>query len=155
MTDRQISEALGEAVREVLEKMFFADLLNPEGEPGPHPCGLSAQLTFEGEPPGSFRLDLDAAAAASAAADFLVEDAAYLAPEQVEEVVCELANMICGSVLSRIESSATFRLAKPEIVRADAIEEPAGSVSSFRTKLGEGALRAEIRVERPVCPDRA
>jgi hypothetical protein len=63
--------------------------------------------------------------------------------------------MICGSVLSRIESSATFRLAKPEIVRADAIEEPAGSVSSFRTRLGEGALRAEIRVERPVCPDRA
>ena len=31
-------------------------------------------------------------------------------------MVCELANMICGSVLSRVESSTTFRLATPRIL---------------------------------------
>ena len=149
MTERSIDTALAESVQEVLEKMFFIDSLEPV-EGGPQPAGIAAELMFDGDPPGSFRLDLDVPAARSAAADFLGEDAEELSVEQLNEVVCELANMICGSVLSRIESKATIRLSKPVIVSAaEQTQGPAGA--SFQAALGTGLLRAEIRMERPVC----
>jgi hypothetical protein len=140
---------MAESVQEVLEKMFFIDLLDPAA--GDPPDGIAAELSFEGDPPGTFHLALDPAAAQSAAADFLGEDPADLSAEQLNEVVCELANMICGSVLSRIESSATFRLSKPHI--APAAEFPSTAPeASFQASVGAGMLRAEIRMERPVCP---
>jgi CheY-specific phosphatase CheX len=151
--ESSIGQTLAESVREVLEKMFFVDLLEPAGNEGPRPNGIAAQLTFDGDPPGSFRLDLDWPAATAAAADFLGEDPAGLSQSQIEEVACELANMICGSVLSRLEGTATFRLSKPEIAREPAPAPPATLVSHFRTSVGDGALRAEIRLERPVCPE--
>jgi CheY-specific phosphatase CheX len=141
--------ALAESVQEVLEKMFFIDALEPVQE-GTQPAGIAAELMFDGDPPGSFRLELDVQAARPVAADFLGEDAEDLSMEQLNEVVCELANMICGSVLSRIESNATIRLSKPVIVSA--AEQPQGPAgASFQAALGSGLLRAEIRMERPVC----
>jgi hypothetical protein len=50
------------------------------------------------------------------AADFLGEDAESLTDRQSTEVTLELANMICGAVLSRIESRATFPPGTPQIV---------------------------------------
>jgi hypothetical protein len=41
------------------------------------------------------------------------EDA--LDPARVGEVVCELANMICGSLLSRLETDTCFELHHPEL----------------------------------------
>ena len=55
-------------------------------------------------------------AASAIAADFLREDAESLTSRQSTDVTLELANMICGAVLSRIESSATFRLGAPHVV---------------------------------------
>ena len=131
--------------------MFFTELLDSPADDGRRPAGVAAQVIFDGDPPGSFRLDLDLPAAQSAAANFLGEDPEELTPQKMNEVVCELANMICGSVLSRIESSAVFRLAPPEIAAEDSPrpESPAGA--SFQASLGGGALRAEIRMERTVC----
>jgi CheY-specific phosphatase CheX len=143
-----IEAALAESVKEVLEKMFFMDLADaPPGE-GPA-AGIAAELMFDGDPQGSFRLVVDQAAAKSATADFLGEDQAELSDEQMNDVVCELSNMICGSVLSRIESSATFRLSKPEIVL---IADAPGATAGFQAAVGGGFLRAEIRMERTVCP---
>jgi CheY-specific phosphatase CheX len=151
LIERSIDQALAESVREVLERMFFVDL--PEAaHPGPEPAGIAAQVIFDGDPPGSFRLDLDTGLAQQMAADFLGSDPAELTPEQVNDVVCELANMTCGSVLSRIESSATFRLAKPEIVVGHMPCPATLLQGSFQVMAGGGALRAEIRMERPVCP---
>jgi CheY-specific phosphatase CheX len=153
VAEQAIQAALAHSVHDVLEKMFFAELVEEAGKDAPAPRGIAAELAFEGDPPGSFRLDLDLLAAQAAAADFLGEDACEINAGQMNAVVCELANMICGSVLSRIESSATFRLAKPEI----AGEIPFGAAgppdSAYQATLGGGALRAEIRMERPVCPE--
>jgi CheY-specific phosphatase CheX len=142
--------ALAESVREVLEKMFFADLVEPEQEGDP-PRDIHAEVIFDGNPPGSFDLALDLDAARSAAADFLGEDPEDLTTAQMHEVVCELANMICGSVLSRVESSATFRLEKPRIVSSDEAPRPP-TEAGFQAALGAGTLRAEIRMERAACP---
>jgi CheY-specific phosphatase CheX len=151
VSETAIHSALQESVREVLEKMFFVDLLQS------CPCeplraGITAELSFEGDPPGSFRLALDLAAASTVAADFLGEDPAELSSEQMADVVCELANMICGSLLSRIESTAAFRLSKPSVISAESHPQT-GVRSCFRALVGCGNLRAEIFLERPVCPE--
>jgi CheY-specific phosphatase CheX len=152
MSEQPITTAMADSVREVLEKMFFMDLSSAAAGDMP-PDGIAAELAFEGDPPGSFHLTLDMAAAKSAAADFLGEDPSDLSEEQLNEVVCELANMICGSVLSRIESSATFRLSKPRIAETSAGAATAPE-ASFQAAVGGGMLRAQIRMERPVCPGR-
>jgi len=144
-----IRNALADSVRDVLEKMCFLDLSAPAAEQPTASRGVAAQLAFDGDPPGLFRLDLDENAARLAAAGFLGENPAHLAAEQMQEVVCELANMVCGSILSRIESSAVFRLAKPEPAR-DPL--PCSSTADA-TILCDGPLRVEIRMERPVCPE--
>ena len=150
MTEPLIEAALAESVREVLEKMFFVDLVDaPPGEA--LGARIAAELIFDGHPPGAFRLILDQEAAKSAAADFLGENPSELSEDQLNEVVCELANMICGSVLSRIESSATFRLSKPVIVTTTEFV-PCPVEAGFQASVGGGLLRAEIRMERTVCP---
>ena len=150
MNELPIEGALAESAREVLEKMFFLDL-EDLGAAAQRPCGVTAEVTFEGDPPGVFRLDLDLVAARAAAADFLGQDPEELSPEQTHEVVCELANMICGAVLSRVESSAVFRLSTPRIAPAEE-DLPAPAQASFLATVGDGLLRAEIRMEKPVCP---
>jgi len=148
VSEAAIDNALAVSVREVLEKMFFLDLADPPDGTA-RPAGVVAEVKFEGNPPGVFRLDLDLAAARAAAADFLGQDPEELSAAATEEVVCELANMICGSVLSRVESSAVFRLATPRIASTGELAAP--PEASFQAAVGEGLLRAEIRMERPVC----
>jgi len=149
VTTTSAGTVLAESVHEVLERMFFVDILGEAADQAP-PSGIAAELIYDGDPPGSFRLDLDVVAAQSAAADFLGEDPADLSAEQLNEVVCELANMICGSVLSRLESGATFRLSKPRIVPAESLSR-GHAEASFQAAVGGGMLRAEIRMERTRC----
>ncbi len=113
----QLVAALDEAMKEVLERMFFLEAATaPEPAPRDAEAVMEARLTFDGEPPGSLRLRVTAQAARAISADFLGVGEREVADRQIGEVVCELANMICGSVLSRVESAVTFRLSAPEIV---------------------------------------
>jgi CheY-specific phosphatase CheX len=110
-------EALRNSVTDVLEKMFFVRTLD---EDELEACGndtvLTAQLTFRGQPSGGLRLRIPAKAARSIAADFLGARDEELTDREVGEVICELANMICGSVLSRVESTVLFRLDSPRLI---------------------------------------
>jgi CheY-specific phosphatase CheX len=149
-------QALRDSVDEVLGKMFFAETLGdaPDpGEGGDFPAGaIAVELTFEGEPSGSMCLRLTADAAPEIAADFLGMDASEVSSGQVSEVVRELANMICGSVLSRVESSATFRLGVPRIVASsEQCVEPLGN-TCYRVQLSHGRLTVNIGAETTKCP---
>src|SRR5258708_22235218 len=84
---------------------------NPRDEPA-----VTAHVTFEGDPPGWLTLRVAAVAARSVAADFLGEEGPEISEQQIGEVVCELANIICGSVLPPVGSKATFRAATPLLV---------------------------------------
>src|SRR4051794_38968597 len=117
LTDTLLDAALQESVDEVLEKMFFVRSLGDVASTADEPECI-ARLSFEGEPSGWLALRVTAHAARSVAADFLGEDEGELSDGQVGEVVCELANMICGSLLSRVERNATFRLETPQLVPA-------------------------------------
>jgi chemotaxis protein CheY-P-specific phosphatase CheC len=122
MIASSIHEALQQAVHEVLETMFFVRELEDDAHADrPEIPELAAGLDFEGNPGGHLTLVLDGHAARAVAADFLGADESALSDLQVEEVACELANMICGSVLSRTESETRFRLSSPQIVPLDRI----------------------------------
>ena len=153
--------ALRESVGEVLEKMFFISAFEePPSQPASfRPC-LTAQLAFDGDPPGSLALRATCVAARSIAADFLGEDPDALSARQVEEVVCELANMICGAVLSRVESRAVFRLSSPRIVPPEPVPVSADSsdlaaapaeVAAALAEIGCASLMVAVHTEGPAC----
>jgi len=161
MREASIQTALRESVVEVLEKMFFISAFEEplQEPPSLRPC-LAAQLEFTGDPPGSLTLETSCQAARSIAADFLGEAPEALSVRQVEEVVCELANMICGAVLSRVESRVVFRLGSPRIVRDDAARAqsagtgaesaPAGAVMRL-AEIHDGTLLVTVHTEGEAC----
>ena len=108
---RQIFE---DSANEVLETMFFTGVSGEtaEGVPGPH---FSAELSFRGSPSGRFGIDVPLATGRIIASNFLGADGEELSKSQVSEVVGELTNMICGTVLSRLNVKGQFELLSPEV----------------------------------------
>lgn len=154
MTDTLLHAALQESVDEVLEKMFFVRSFGDAPDTADEPECI-AHVSFEGEPSGWLALCVTAHAARSVAADFLGEDEGDLSEHQIGEVICELANMICGSVLSRVERNARFHLAAPQLVRSGSQSDgvPVGGGESAATthsaEIGSGRLRVLFQTERP------
>jgi len=143
--------ALRDSVKDVLEKMFFVETLGESYTAAAASADqITAQLTFEGQPPGSLTMRVTSAAARQIAADFLGVDEQEVSELRVAEVVCELANMICGSVLSRMESATAFHLSTPEIVAAP--ESPATSPYStvYGVELANGRLGVNVTTGIPV-----
>jgi len=158
MPDLNLQQALHDAVHDVLEKMFFIepdDHLSPTGYPAAEGENtIAAKLKFEGPSSGCLTLLLSEAGARPMAADFLGLDIEELPAERIEEVVCELANMVCGSVLSRIDSHAIFRLASPRVLRGDPwrfLPEANRDREVYSVGIGSGALTVIVETREPVC----
>jgi CheY-specific phosphatase CheX len=149
--DATFDSALRESAVEVLEKMFFiSDVGETVAESDSAALEIAARLTFDGSPPGWLALRMSKMAARSIAADFLGEEVETSTDRQAEEMVCELANMICGSVLSRTESDATFHLSSPLVVPIADWVEPQGAVV-YRVALAGGALTVFMKADIPLC----
>ena len=117
-------EGLFLSAQEVLETMFFTPV-HGEAERGEEPreenCGgfarLGVSLDFDGDLRGRFAVSVEPACADGIAANFLGADDPFgLADGQTGQVLCELANMICGAVLSRVQPGGRFDLTHPEVV---------------------------------------
>jgi CheY-specific phosphatase CheX len=132
--------------------MFFLEGLPEAPEPPVQTGTVTVHLTFDGDPPGCFEMRLARPAANAIAADFLGEDAGSLTDEQSADVTLELANMICGAVLSRIESRAAFRLGTPQIVSDDRAKPGSASETRYTVETGCGTLTAAIQMETRTCP---
>jgi hypothetical protein len=133
--DRQNATLIDEAVDTVLETMFFSATDGP-GEPD---CGgdvLEASLAFAGRPSGTLDVRLSAASACLLAAAFLGEDEASLTPTQPGEVLCELANMLCGALLSRLDGDEVFHLGSPRLVAPAETTPAGGTARSFALEGG-------------------
>ena len=151
MTNTELKCALADCTAEVLEQMFFVHGLEGAAPATPEAdSDLICGVDFAGEPSGSLTLRLSLGAARSIAADFLGEDAATLSAFQVGHVVLELSNIICGSVLSRIESDTTFRLESPRLLSE--WKSPGAEAIVHSVILDTGVLTVELSPERPVCP---
>jgi len=146
----EIQAAMDAAAAEVLETMCFADVLASAAGPAPADGAagvpaVTAELHFEGDPPGWFRAGAPARLARALAAGFLGLEEPEVSDLQAGEVVCELANMICGSLLSHIPSETVFRIGHPELVMTVRWGEGA---SHRWFDLGEGILSVSVELER-------
>ena len=154
MSDNFLQRVLHESLVDVLEKMFFISILDetPDTVVLPAEEDIAVRLSFEGKPSGSLTVRLNRFAARSIAADFLGTELDQLSESQVEEVMCELANMICGSVLSRVESAVAFRLGVPEITVPSP---PPETAAVYSVPLGPAAITVVMVTEAPICPPAA
>jgi len=115
MPDERFGPAVEESLTGVLETMFFTSVLGDFT--GELPLDkITATVSFDGEPSGSFWLAVSRPLAREMAGNFLGCDD-EIAGQQLEEVVREVANMVCGSVLSRVENHSRFDLSEPVVIR--------------------------------------
>ena len=105
---------LTEAASDVLESMCFLSLAGIVDEPvKAGDDAIVCRLEFYGESQGYFGLAASVNTAGVIAENFLGQPVDELSRIQIEEVLCELSNMICGSFLSRIRKDAIFDLTHP------------------------------------------
>jgi hypothetical protein len=156
MIEDAVHQLLSESAQRTLETMFFATPDKVSMDPR-RPAGelIAASLTFQGAPPGRFGLVVSDAVARTLAGNFgACDDDAPLPAAQVAGVIGELANMMCGAVLSELESDANFELSAPQSIPIGA-DEPgpdfaAGSPSICRFEFPEGDLVFFFQFEEPV-----
>jgi hypothetical protein len=105
---------------EVIDSMFFA-AVNGSGPRAAMPVSLldgppflAFGLRFTGDVSGRFGVHLEESVARTLSANFLGQEESEISAIELSEVVGELANMLCGSVVSRIEEKSKFVLSHPE-----------------------------------------
>jgi len=133
-------ELLDSVVSDVLETMFFSGVFGPGTQTdGPH---LAARVSFTGSHQGALEVAATEATARALAGSFLgvMEDEV---PEgQAPALLGEMANVLCGAVLGRMEPQGRFLIAPPEAASG---EDPGGVKHVF--ELAEGWLSVSWRVE--------
>ena len=104
--------ALSQSVQEVVERMCFTMIDSLADPPPEHatPC-LEVKLNFRGARDGSFWLRVPRQTAHKVAASFSGADSPY--DQKTEDVVRELASIMCGAILSRIADDGIFDLDSP------------------------------------------
>lgn len=143
----ELNQLLSDSAAEVLESMFFTSVAS-EFDPGEESPAdwVSARLSFRGTPPGSFGVRTSLATGRTIAANFLGMEEGTLVETQVGEVICELANILCGSVLSRLEKEARFELSAPRIEPVDA-SQLQGAAAFRGFELEEGPMVVWLRLD--------
>jgi CheY-specific phosphatase CheX len=149
MTEHNLDQLLSGTVEAVLETMFFCSTLGP-AEAETADTVVEARLAFHGHPSGTLGVRLSQASARGLAAGFLGEDEATLTDWQPALMVCELANMVCGSLVSMLEGEESFDLTSPELVpfeiKPAVVSEPAPAArQSFA--LDNGILTVTLHLE--------
>lgn len=133
--------SLQETVRTVLETMFFSTAEPVEcchGNPS-----IAARLAFRGDPSGELVVTVSHDLAQALAAGFLGVDFEEVTAEAERNIVCELANMICGAVLSHLHPDAVVALDSPHCAEPDF---PAGGAHQcFAAPEGMLAVTMSIR----------
>jgi len=133
MSPIEVDRALMRSTGRVLETMCYAEPLPITGlEEGQ--AFLRAKLPFRGTYSGVFHLEITEDAGRSLATTFLGVDE-DVPSAQMASVICELTNMICGSMLSTLDAHADIQLGAPEMV------EEAGAFS-------EAMVRKAFEIDR-------
>jgi hypothetical protein len=108
-----------DALQEVLATMFFSDAVAAGCRHDVENDWISARVRFSGVPAGEMRLMLSPNVAVVFAAGFLGVDESEVTVESAHQVICELANMICGAILSRLHPDSLVALSAPELAPID------------------------------------
>jgi CheY-specific phosphatase CheX len=131
---------------DVLGTMFFSTVLGFGPEPEPSGA-LTAMVEFAGSARGVLCICADRTAAVGHTASFLGLCDSDPQPDEVQAVVGELANVICGAALAQIYPMGQFRIAPPRVFDG---EDAARQISEMpvlrRFELPEGALSVAMSV---------
>lgn len=132
------------AVASVLESMFFSEA---EGscEPSRGIEDVRARVSFSGKVCGVLEIRISKASACSLAASFLGEAEEALSGDQIGQVICELANMLCGWIVSKEDWRGVWELGSPELLSADE-EDPDGVAESFALENGSLTVLLSLSV---------
>ena len=106
------------SVETVLEAMFFESLSGEPETAGGLPAGcLVGAVSFDGTRCGRMLVAMERATAATLAGNFLGLGDEESAPLE-ESTLQELANISCGSFLSRLDPHGSFCIGAPEMLPA-------------------------------------
>jgi CheY-specific phosphatase CheX len=148
MTEQTYDRLISEAVDTVLETMFFTAPLGPAEMVSEGPV-LEGRVSFVGIPSGVLSVRLSEASARTLTAGFLGKDEGLQTCSESNQVVCELANMLCGMLVSKLETKGTFDLAAPELITV-AGQSDSGNEYCFAAQqscaLEDGALTVTLRL---------
>ena len=148
MRASELQQMVVDAAAEVLETMFFTALVDDAVPQLANVPWLSARLSFCGKTSGSFGVRVPQNTGRNMAANFLGLNGEALSDSAIGEVVCELSNMLCGSVLSRMEKGAQLKLSHPELDEANNGSQPDGCTVSRLLRLEDGVLAVWLKLEQ-------
>lgn len=143
----EVDQDLADAARDVLGTMFFTDLV---GDGEPCPCEpeelLGVRVPFSGDADGVFSFVIQDRVAESLTSNFLgMVDGTPPSTQDVEEVMRELGNMLCGAFLSRSGVDCLFSLDSPEIERP---APPPPFTRSWTLDESHSCLKVKVEWER-------
>jgi CheY-specific phosphatase CheX len=142
MSPVEVDRALARCTGRVLETMCYADPLPitglEEGQPAIH-----TELKFHGTYSGVFHLDVTEDAGRCLATTFLGAEEDVPAPEMAS-VICELTNMICGSMLSTLDARADIHLDAPALIEDVAPRSANALYKAFEIDNGQMAVAIQF-----------
>jgi CheY-specific phosphatase CheX len=143
---------LSESVPAVLESMCFLTVQGT-GETAmatsAEPSWVSGTLSFTGDVAGKFGVSAPADTARVLAANFLGEEEGNVTSDQVDEVMREVSNIICGAVLAQTGLERPFDLTTPTPKAYAASGAGEGETVAQMFHLDEGKFLAWLEV--PAC----
>jgi len=156
LSEYNLEASLLTSATEVLESMYFTSVVGLQKvAPDDHNVieggGPLATLEFKGEMSGTFTLSMAPETARMLAANFFGEDELDVTDVSINEMVGEMANMICGSVLSRLETESHFKLTHPVVEIAGTEEEATANDGPGSSEVpSDGLIRQRLETESGV-----
>jgi len=138
---KSVPAILLSSAEEVLETMFFTQVVgkrplvqDADRQPSEKPY-LAVRLCFLGgldssgnspsrRPGGQLDVEVSREGAQWIASSFLAADDGAVPQHRVADVICELTNVVCGNVMSKIASEWGFSMLSPEVIRGPSSEWP-------------------------------
>ena len=116
ITERDVDLKVIDCVaNEVLETMFFTEAIASQCDHSWFDTAVTARISFDGSHVGEFLLGISREAARSIAASFLGLAEEETTEKDCGQVILELANILCGAVLSNRWPESRLSLATPEL----------------------------------------
>lgn len=145
MLETHVSQTVFDSASAVLETMCFACVLGP-AEDGiflPEES-VASTVSFKGDLAGRMMVAVPDGYARNLASSFLGVEEGDVSPIMTRQFISELTNMICGSVLTELDSNGDFQLASP-------VAEPATASAEMSClhvlDTGDGVVAIGLRLE--------
>ena len=104
---------------QVLETMFFEEAVASACQHAWLATAVTVHVSFEGSHRGEFLLSVSPPTARTIAAGFLGVDPEDLTGTEAAEVILELANILCGTLMSTLWPESALTLETPELAIAE------------------------------------